>query len=93
MTMLTERWLVRGRVQGVGYREWMVREAGRHAVAGWVRNRDEGHVEALVHGEAVAVARLLEACRRGPPLASVAALERESAAPPAEIGFHRRTTC
>jgi acylphosphatase len=87
--MTARRVLIEGRVQGVGYRDWMVREARRHGVSGWVRNRPDGRVEALVAGDAAAVAALLAACRHGPPLARVEALREEAAEPPAEEGFRR----
>jgi acylphosphatase len=60
-----------GRVQGVGYRAWAVHEAMRRSLRGWVRNRRDGSVEALIIGDADAVAGMLAACRRGPPLAQV----------------------
>ncbi|WP_137127406.1 acylphosphatase [Roseomonas sp. HF4] len=87
MTVL--RVVIVGRVQGVGYRDWMVREAARHGVRGWVRNRPDGTVEALVAGEEEAVQALLSACRRGPLLARVHGIVEEAAEPPAEQGFRR----
>ena len=57
---------ITGRVQGVGYRAWMLRQAGALGVRGWVRNRRDGSVEALVVGEADTVERIIEACRDGP---------------------------
>lgn len=60
-----------GRVQGVGYRAWTVHEAIRRSVRGWVRNRRDGSVEALIIGEPEAVAGMAAACRLGPPLAQV----------------------
>lgn len=66
---------IRGRVQGVGFRAWLVREARRRGVAGWVRNRRDGSVEALFAGAEPAVRALVEACRRGPPAARVDAVE------------------
>jgi len=87
--MTALRILVEGRVQGVGYRDWLVREARRRRISGWVRNRADGAVEALVAGDAAAVAALLAACRRGPPLARVDGLHEEAAEPPAEEGFRR----
>lgn len=87
--MRARRVVIAGRVQGVGYRDWMVREAERHGVQGWVRNRADGTVEALVAGEEAAVQALLSACRRGPPLARVSAITEEFADPPGEPGFRR----
>ena len=69
--MKARRVVIAGRVQGIGYRDWMVQEAVRLGVHGWVRNRRDGTVEALVGGEEAAVQALLSACRRGPPLAAV----------------------
>ena len=60
-----------GRVQGVGYRAWAAHEAVRRKLRGWVRNRRDGTVEALLIGDADAVAGMAAACRVGPPLAEV----------------------
>lgn len=90
--MDAKRVRIRGRVQGIGYRDWMVREATRLGVQGWVRNRRDGSVEALVAGDAAAVASLLTACRAGPPLARVDEIIEEFAEPPAEPGFRRTAT-
>ena len=70
-----------GRVQGVGYREAMVREAGRLAVTGWVRNRADGSVEALVQGRSAALDALLAWAQRGPPAACVERVDSGSAPP------------
>ena len=89
--MISERLTIRGRVQGVGYREAMREEAIRHGVSGWVRNRTDGSVEALVQGEAAGVAALVDWARRGPPAARVAEVRVEPAAQePAHTGFERR---
>ena len=87
--MKARRVLIRGRVQGVGYRDWMVRQAEALGVQGWVRNRPDGAVEALVAGEEAAVQVLLSACRRGPILARVDEITEEFAEPPEEPGFRR----
>ena len=68
---LQARLTISGRVQGVGYRAWVLDAARRLDVTGWVRNRGDGAVEALIVGEESAVGQMIEACRRGPPLARV----------------------
>ena len=72
--MIAWQLVIRGRVQGVGYRDAMIGRASALGVAGWVRNRNDGAVEALVQGEPDAVLRLREWCRRGPPAAHVTAI-------------------
>jgi acylphosphatase len=71
--------LISGRVQGVGYRAWVAAEAARRGLDGWVRNRADGSVEAVFAGEPDAVARMIEACRRGPPSARVTDLAERPA--------------
>lgn len=63
--------MLRGRVQGVGYRAWCAREAEMLGLRGWVRNRRNGAVEAVLAGPAASVDAMVEACRRGPPGARV----------------------
>jgi acylphosphatase len=65
------RVMISGLVQGVGFRAWMVREAYARGISGWVRNRFNGDVEALLAGPPDAVEALCEACWRGPAAASV----------------------
>lgn len=71
----TVRLLVRGRVQGVGYRFATLAEAERLALTGWVRNRADGSVEVLAQGPGGAVDALLAWARRGPPAAKVQSVE------------------
>ena len=75
--------IIIGRVQGVGYRAWMEREANARGLFGWVRNRRDGSVEALLSGETFAVDAMIEAARSGARMAAVADVKvtEESAAP------------
>ncbi|SDB55967.1 acylphosphatase [Belnapia rosea] len=81
---------IEGRVQNVGYRAWMVREARRLGLSGWVRNRADGSVEAVVAGPEPAVQALLTACRRGPIAARVDHIEEGFADMPEDLGFQQR---
>ena len=72
---MVKRLVVTGRVQGVGYRQWMCAEADRLGLAGWVRNRRDGSVEAVVEGPAVAVAAIVERARTGPRAAQVSGID------------------
>ena len=68
--------VLRGRVQGVGFRAFVEREAHRRRLEGWVRNRRDGSVEALFTGPPAVVADMVETCRRGPFSARVDALDQ-----------------
>jgi acylphosphatase len=78
--------LVRGRVQGVGFRAFVERHALRHGLEGWVRNRRDGSVEAVFKGQGAAIAAMIEACRRGPHSAHVDALDQRDGTE-AELGM------
>ena len=86
MADVAKRIRVKGRVQGVFYRNWTVEQARALDVAGWVRNRRDGSVEILAAGEGQAVEALIGLCREGPPAAMVESVEveesPEKAAPP-----------
>ena len=73
-----------GTVQGVLYRESMRQEAERFGVAGWVRNRFDGSVEALVQGTPQAIEAITEWCKHGPERAEVTRVEIAEAAPGSE---------
>jgi acylphosphatase len=89
--MITRRLSIRGRVQGVGYREALRDEALRGGVTGWVRNRMDGSVEALLQGPPERVAQLIAWARRGPPVARVDDVQIEARDDePRYEGFERR---
>ncbi len=75
--MQTLHFLIRGTVQGVGYRMSMQRAASRLGLSGWVRNRSDGSVEALAHGPDDAMAELVSWAQRGPRLAVVESVVTE----------------
>ncbi len=89
-----QAWLIAGRVQGVGYRAWMIGEARQFGVDGFVRNLPDGNVEAIVAGTRQALAKLLEACREGPAAARVEGVEVATETGPAPVvgsGFSQRS--
>lgn len=90
--MKAKRVVIAGRVHGVGYRDWMVAQAEAMGVSGWVRNRSDGSVEALVQGPTAVVEELLRACRRGPRAAHVESIAEELTDEEAQPGFQRRPT-
>jgi acylphosphatase len=71
---VTRRFLVSGRVQGVGFRWFVLRVAEREGLTGFVRNLPDGGVEVVAHGESALLARLAAALREGPPHAQVASV-------------------
>ena len=77
--MVARQIRVSGRVQGVGYRASLQDEADRHGVTGWVRNRRDGSVEALLQGPQSAVEAVIAWARRGPPGARVDSLSDTAA--------------
>ena len=80
--------VIGGRVQGVGFRDWTRREAEGRGLAGHVRNRADGRVEAVFSGPPAIVAAMIEACGRGPPTARVDALEVTERTERPTTGFH-----
>lgn len=81
---------ITGQVQGVGYRWWAERQARGLALDGWVRNCADGSVELLAIGDEVALERLVEACRGGPPAASVLAVQALAADDDGSVGFETK---
>lgn len=89
---IARRMIVSGRVQGVWFRGWTVEEAQARALDGWVRNRRDGTVEALVAGPEQAVLAMIEACHHGPPSGHVASVDVVDAEDPGPTRFHQRRT-
>ena len=83
---------IEGRVQGVFYRASLVDKARRLGLAGWVRNRRDGSVEAVVQGEPAAVQTLIDWAHQGPPRAQVSAVQVSAAPGQAFSVFERRDT-
>ncbi|HET7654531.1 MAG TPA: acylphosphatase [Acidimicrobiales bacterium] len=88
--VVRRRAVVDGRVQGVFFRDSCRREAAAAGVAGWVRNRDDGCVEAVFEGDADAVERLVAWCRHGPPRAVVTSVSVCDEPAQGERGFRVR---
>ena len=80
--------VIRGRVQGVGYRLWTEVTALERGIEGWVRNRGDGSVEAVFGGPEGDVAAMIAQCRRGPPGAWVEIIDQREATPD-EIALRR----
>ena len=87
--MNSKRLVISGRVQGVGFRVWMVEQARELGLSGWVRNRLDGSVEALVAGDIAAVEESLRLCRRGPRMAEVVSIEEDMADLLEHFGFRQ----
>jgi len=83
---------VRGFVQGVGFRDFLLMAAQRHRLDGWVRNRSDGSVEALVSGPTKAVEAFVSAATQGPRGARVNAVDLHNTQPPSDKGFQRLAT-
>jgi acylphosphatase len=81
------RVVVRGRVQGVFFRDSTQREAERRGVAGWISNRADGAVEAVFEGDPETVEAMVEFCREGPRKADVERVEEHEEEPEGLSGF------
>jgi acylphosphatase len=85
--VIRRRVVVHGRVQGVFFRDTVRRMAHSRGVAGWVRNRADGAVEAVFEGDAEAVESMLRFCRQGPERAVVERVEELDEQPEGLEGF------
>lgn len=89
--MTARHLFIRGRVQGVHFRDTMAQVARTHGVAGWVRNLSDGRVEARIQGPVDKVERMLAWAQRGPPMARVHGVDAEDTeVDPALQGFEQR---
>lgn len=86
------RVLIRGRVQGVGFRAWTAREAGRLGLDGWVRNLSDGRVEAVFAGEDGAVSEMIRLCAKGPMFGRVDDVAVADEVEAIRPGFERKAT-
>jgi acylphosphatase len=87
---IRRRVIVHGNVQGVFFRDSTESEASSKGVSGWVRNRDDGSVEAVFEGDQDAVEALVEFCRSGPSKADVDDVEVSEEEPEGLDGFSVR---
>ncbi len=85
----TVRLVITGRVQNVGFRDWLVARARAAGLDGFVQNLPDRSVEALLSGDAAAVDAVIALCRRGPASARVDAIAITPATPPPSPGFER----
>ncbi|EEF42908.1 uncharacterized protein LOC8284487 isoform X1 [Ricinus communis] len=88
----TVRVMIKGRVQGVFYRNWTIENANQLGLKGWVRNRRDGSVEALFSGDSDKVQEMEQRCRHGPPDAMVTGLQVFPCDDDPGTGFHRKPT-
>jgi acylphosphatase len=79
--------IISGRVQGVGFRDWLMGQARAHALAGWVRNRGRDQVEAVICGAQADVDAVLAACHQGPPAARVVSVTATQTDPAEKFSF------
>ncbi len=84
------RYLVHGRVQGVGYRYFVLRQAEALGLAGFARNLADGSVEVVAEGSEQALAALESKLREGPSFSEVSDVERETVASRGNSSFHIR---
>lgn len=84
--MVRRHIVVRGRVQGVGFRYATVSEARRLGLSGWARNASDGSVEIVAEGDAADVRALVAWCHQGPPAARVASVEERDESPGQPLG-------
>jgi acylphosphatase len=90
MTRKAKRFIISGRVQGVGFRYFVRRQAQAIGLAGWVRNLPDGRVEAFVEGPSAQLEEIEQLLREGPAMAQVKDVEGSEAAPSLATDFEIR---
>ena len=90
--MLCRRIVITGRVQNVFYRDWLVEQAQGIGITGWVRNRADGSVEAMVSGSSEMIAAIVAKARQGSPASRVADVAVEDAPEQAFERFEKKPT-
>lgn len=93
MVTLSKHLIISGRVQGVSYRAWTVKNAEKRNLFGWVRNRTDGTVEAVLSGEASIVDEMIEACWKGPLAAKVTDIQIKDWTSSEEKTFQKKKHC
>ena len=93
MSIAARHLMILGRVQGVFYRNWAAQTANDLGLTGWVRNRMDGSVEALVEGPEEAVERFITLAHDGPPAARVARIDASEVPAEGLTSFQKRPTC
>jgi len=84
--------IIHGRVQGVGYRHWTAQEALKKDISGWVRNKTDGTVEAVIQGLPENVNDMIDICYKGPMLAKVTKVSTTNTSPENFTGFNQKST-
>jgi acylphosphatase len=84
--------LITGRVQGVGFRDWLIQEATARGLTGWVRNVNRDKVEAVICGPDEAIEHCVQHCWRGPVSAKVNDISITATTPPGTPGFTRHSS-
>ena len=90
--MICRHLAITGRVQNVFYRDWLVEQARGIGITGWVRNRADGSVEAVVSGSSEMIDAIIARARQGSPASRVADVVASEAPPQVFDGFEKRAT-
>jgi len=93
MPVVARHLMILGRVQGVFYRNWATETAAGLGLAGWVRNRMDGSVEAWVEGPAEAIDQFIALAHQGPPAAKVARVDVQNVPVGGLTSFQKHPTC